>query len=664
MKSPPPHAPLQTQGAARLCALLLIVLGVAVLVGWIADVEPLMTVLPHFVRMRPNTAVCFVACGLAMLCLREEDGPEGRAIRPATRGAGVAFACLATAIALLTLAEYAFRIDFRLDQRLFHDPQAAVYSGRMALISAVCFFLGGAALLLQLGPRRLRPLAHVAAAGVLLLAFVAIVGYLYGVPVLYGSYASIDNASMALHAGFGFVILGLGLLLLQPTSGFAHVFMAGGRGAWTARLLLAGAILLPVALGALYMLPPVDFGQVRFGMALFAVTLTVLSIATLWYLVRFFRRAEQQHTDFLRLEQETAEQIAESERELRQVTDHLPILLSYADTTGRFVRVNRTYERWVGLDAESIVGRTVRDVLGDAYVAGTAAAWEQANTGRTVSIETTYPTLQGDRQVQLTYVPDLDVEGQLRGIVCMVLDVEEQRRAEFALRQSEKLAVVGRMASSIAHEINNPLEAITNLLYLASTNLGEDTESAGYIHVAQEQLHRVGQIVTETLRFHRQTARSAVCRLADLIEQVLVLQSGRLSVAGITVERRFRGDMRLTCRDGEIRQVIANLIGNAVDAMATGGRLLVRVADASDPRTGRRGVAVTIADTGGGIAPGTRAKLFEPFQSTKGEKGSGLGLWISKEIIDRHHGTIGLRSSRREGSHGTVFRLFLPFPAD
>ena len=659
-----PNPTLRTVLAARGCAVLVIMLGVAVLIGWLMHLESLMAVVPAFVRMKANSAVCFMACGFAMLCLPPESGPGRRAGSPGRRRTGIALASLSLTVGLLTLAEYAFDADLGLDQLLFRDPQAWVYPGRMAFISALCFCLGGASLLLEFGPPRMRRLAHAAAGSILLIAFAAIIGYLYGVPVLYGS---IGNTSMALHTGVGFLILGAGLILSQPMSGFARVFRSAGRGGWIGRRLLAGAIFVPVVLGGLYLLPAVDFGQVRFAMALFAVTLTAVSIAALWFLVAFFERREQQNADFLRLQRETSAKIAESERELRQVTDHLPILLSYADLSGRFVRANRTYERWVGLEDDRLVGRSIREVLGEAYISRTAGAWDQAKSGESVSLETTYPTLQGDRQVQLTYVPDLDVEGQVRGIVCMVVDVEEQRRAEFALRQSEKLAVVGRMASSIAHEINNPLEAVTNLLYLVGSNMAgnpELAESTAYIDLAQEQLGRVSQIVTETLRFHRQTGRSTRCRLAEVIEQVLVLQAGRLGVAGIEVERRFRGDTLLTCREGEIRQVLANLIGNAADAMNTGGRLLVRIQPSHRPSTGERGVALTVADTGSGISAATRGKLFEPFQSTKGDKGSGLGLWISREIIDRHHGTIGLRSSQRENAHGTVFRLFLPFPAN
>jgi len=207
----------------------------------------------------------------------------------------------------------------------------------------------------------------------------------------------------------------------------------------------------------------------------------------------------------------------------------------------------------------------------------------------------------------------------------------ESRLSETALRHSERLAIVGRLASSIAHEINNPLEAVTNLLYLLNgTPL--NAEQQDYLDIAQRELARVSEIAVNTLTFNRRRDVKGQASIAALLDSVLLLYHGRLAGSDTVVEHRYRNAAPLTCYPGELRQVFANLIGNAFDAMRGGGRLLVRERPATHPRTGEDGVRITVADTGEGMSEDVKAHLFEAFQSTKGLNGSGLGLWISKEL--------------------------------
>jgi len=239
----------------------------------------------------------------------------------------------------------------------------------------------------------------------------------------------------------------------------------------------------------------------------------------------------------------------------------------------------------------------------------------------------------------------------------------ESRLSETALRHSERLAIVGRLASSIAHEINNPLEAVTNLLYLLNgTPL--NAEQQDYLDIAQRELARVSEIAVNTLTFNRRRDVKGQASIAALLDSVLLLYHGRLAGLNTVVEHRYRNAAPLTCYPGELRQVFANLIANAFDAMRGGGRLLVRERPATHPRTGQDGVRITVADTGEGMSADAKAHLFEAFQSTKGLNGSGLGLWISKGIIDKHSGSIQVRSSSRPESSGTVFSLFVPIDLD
>jgi signal transduction histidine kinase len=239
-------------------------------------------------------------------------------------------------------------------------------------------------------------------------------------------------------------------------------------------------------------------------------------------------------------------------------------------------------------------------------------------------------------------------------------DITELKRAEAALLQSEKLAAVGRLAASIAHEINNPLEAVTNLIYLARKDAGSD-EVRDYLEMAERELRRVAVITNQTLRFHKQATRPRLVSCEELVESVLSIYHGRVTNAQVRIEQRSRGDAAVTCFDGEIRQVLNNLVGNAIDAMPPqGGRLLLRSRRGTEWSTGRRGIVLTVADSGGGMSGTVIKRAFEPFFTTKGESGTGLGLWVSQEIIARHEGRLRVRSSQREGRKGTVFTVFLP----
>jgi signal transduction histidine kinase len=245
---------------------------------------------------------------------------------------------------------------------------------------------------------------------------------------------------------------------------------------------------------------------------------------------------------------------------------------------------------------------------------------------------------------------------KMLGGVAVNTDVMQMRMQDDALRKLEKLAAVGQLASSIAHEINNPLESITNLLYLI-----RQSESMGEVHqcakLAQEELSRVTEITLQTLRFHRQNSRPAELDLAELLRAVMVLYAGRMLVRDITTETKLIASPFVLAMEGEIRQVVNNLVRNALDALSAGGRLLIRLHPERDRHNGCNGVRLTVADTGEGINPEIKSRLFEPFQTTKELTGTGLGLWVSRGIVQKHGGRIQTRTRR---GHGTVFTVWLP----
>lgn len=263
--------------------------------------------------------------------------------------------------------------------------------------------------------------------------------------------------------------------------------------------------------------------------------------------------------------------------------------------------------------------------------------------------------------------------GATRGAVVTFRDITQARKAEEALRRSEKLAAVGQLASSIAHEINNPLEAVTNLLYLIR-HAGSLEEMRGFADQAESELARVADITTQTLRFHRQQSNAALVDLNETISAILRMYTTRLRSRGIRLHLRLQPSPGAMLLEGDIRQVLNNLVRNAYDAMPSGGDLHLRLRPAVYPRTGSPGLRITIADTGTGFLPKIRKHLFEAFHTSKEVTGTGLGLWISKGIVDKHGGVIGMRSRQADPAsphkHGTVFCLWLPlrppaaFPAE
>jgi signal transduction histidine kinase len=234
-----------------------------------------------------------------------------------------------------------------------------------------------------------------------------------------------------------------------------------------------------------------------------------------------------------------------------------------------------------------------------------------------------------------------------------------RRRAEEALRQSEKLAATGRLAASIAHEINNPLETISNAIYLARSSSREDI--AKYLKIADEELARVAQITKHTLGFYRENATPRIVSLSTVLDELILLYSRKIETKGLALRRQYRDELEVWGLEGELRQVFANQIANAIYATPRKGALTIRIrASASGGKNQRAGTVVTLADTGSGIPRESLAKIFDPFFTTKQDVGNGLGLWITQGIVTRHGGTIRVRSSVRPGASGTVFTTFLP----
>ena len=254
-----------------------------------------------------------------------------------------------------------------------------------------------------------------------------------------------------------------------------------------------------------------------------------------------------------------------------------------------------------------------------------------------------------------------DREGQTSRVVGVLADVTHRKLTEEAMLRTEKLAVAGRLAASVAHEINNPLTAVGNLLYLIS-NAESTKEARTYSRQAMDELMRISLITQQTLQFHRQPGAPVVTKLSEVVNGVLALFRARLRGSRIETEVRDVRETGVACMPSEMHQVFANLIGNAIDAMSQGGRLVVQLRPSVDWRDGKTpGMRVTFADSGIGMNRATMRRIFEPFFTTKTETGTGLGLWVVAQLVERSHGHVRVWSWKSAAASGTAFSVFLPF---
>jgi PAS domain S-box-containing protein len=239
-------------------------------------------------------------------------------------------------------------------------------------------------------------------------------------------------------------------------------------------------------------------------------------------------------------------------------------------------------------------------------------------------------------------------------------DVTAQVIAEEALRRNERLAAMGKLAGIVAHEINNPLEAITNAFYLLRRHPSLDEEAKYYAQIAEQELARVSHITKQTLSFYRESQKAVSVSVSELLDDVLELQQRPMQMAKITLERDYASKGLVHGFPSELKQVFMNLVSNSIQAMPEGGRMRIRLRETGGWRGRPAGVRVFISDTGVGITPENAKRLFEPFFTTKSTKGTGLGLWISRGIVQKHEGALRFRSVFGPAKAVTAFQIFLP----
>jgi PAS domain S-box-containing protein len=362
-------------------------------------------------------------------------------------------------------------------------------------------------------------------------------------------------------------------------------------------------------------------------------------------------------------QKQTERELREREERFRILADSLPQLIWMTNELGENTYCNQRYLDYLDVtEAERANIQWLKLVYPD-DLEHTLKIWNH-------SVETGEPYLNEFRlrrkDGMFRYflaraVPFRNDAGQIERWIGSLTDTHEQKLAEDALRKSEKLATAGRLAASIAHEINNPLAAVTNSLYLALQDSSLTTETKSYLQTAEEELRRVAHITTQTLRFHKQSNSPAPTDICDIVDSVLVLFGQRLASKNIRVNAECERGAVATCLGDEMRQVIANIVSNAMDAMPHGGTLRVRVKKTRSWAKDRpASVKIVVADSGHGIAPTVMERIFEPFVSTKEATGIGLGLWVSNGIVRKHGGTIRVRSRAKAQPSGTVFKILIP----
>lgn len=350
------------------------------------------------------------------------------------------------------------------------------------------------------------------------------------------------------------------------------------------------------------------------------------------------------------------------EDRIREAFEYAAAGMAITDLDGHFQETNPAYGRILGRSEEQLQGETVLSVTHPEDREQCQRRIGSLIAGEIPSfvIEKRYLRPSGDAVwVRNSFSLLREHDGKPTHMILICDDITERRRAERLLLESEKLATVGQLTSSIAHEINDPIEAVMNLLYLIHESDGMD-EVRHFAKEAEVQVRHVAQIASDTLRFRKNGTRAENHDVNELMSSVLTLYRGKLAQARVKVHVDGRDAPKLICYPGEIRQVFANLIRNAIEAMPQGGNIRVRVKPATDWRSGAPGVRITLVDTGHGIDRRTREKIYEPFFTTKGSNGTGLGLWVTARILKKHRGSMHVRSSDEPRRSWTAFTLVFP----
>ncbi len=355
------------------------------------------------------------------------------------------------------------------------------------------------------------------------------------------------------------------------------------------------------------------------------------------------------------------EALQQSEAQFRTLADSIPQLAWMGNADGWIFWYNQRWYQYTGTTPQQMEGWGWQSVHNPVELPNVLKQWKASiATGEPFDMVLPLRGADGIFRPFLTRVmPLFDSQGRVVRWFGTNTDVSAQKQAEQALLRSEKLASVGRMAATIAHEINNPLGAVTNLLFLAKATKELPDSTRQYLELADAELRRVAHIARQSLGFYRESNAPALTSVNEVLESTVDLLKSKIKAKQAVIEKQCDEGVQITAVAGELRQVFSNLLANSLDAIGERGIIKLRVSTCT-ALNGHRCVRVTLADNGTGIDASLRQQIFEPFVTTKGTTGTGLGLWVSKQIIDKHDGTIRVRSNTNGMRRGTVFSVILP----
>lgn len=351
----------------------------------------------------------------------------------------------------------------------------------------------------------------------------------------------------------------------------------------------------------------------------------------------------------------------ESRYHLATIVDSADDAIVSKDLNGIVQTWNEGAYKMFGYTAAEMIGQPLLKIIPEELYYEEDEILRRLRAGERIDhYETTRSKKNGDPvEVSVTISPIRNGAGRVIGASKIARDISDRKRIERMLIQSEKLAATGRMAATIAHEINNPLEAVMNLIYLARHHSDPEGKVHQYLLTAEEELERVSHIARQTLGYYKDTGSPIQVHLHDLVQNVLGVFNSKLLSTGVSVDTQFNDLQRIVVSKGEMLQVFSNVIANALDSMRHGGVLHISVRKVAGP-TGD-GIQIGIRDSGTGIKPEHLGKIFEPFFTTKGDLGTGIGLWVARQLVERRGGQISVASSTEKENGGTTITIFIPF---
>ena len=366
--------------------------------------------------------------------------------------------------------------------------------------------------------------------------------------------------------------------------------------------------------------------------------------------------------------QRTEDRLSEKDELLRENSKRLGQLAAIVessddvivskDLNGIVTSWNAAATRVFGYSAEEMIGSSILKLIPENLHSDEKTILENIRAGRPVeNFETVRRTKSGQLiDVSITVSPIRDWHGRVIGASKILRDVSARKRLEQALLQAEKIAATGRMAATIAHEINNPLEAVMNLVYLLRPMIA-DPAGISYVQSVETELRRVAHIARQTLGYYHEHAAANSASIGEIVLNAITIYEPRCAANGIAIKKAINSSRKIVLRHGEMMQVVSNLIMNSIYAMPAGGVLSISVEDAAEPSDC---IVLTVQDKGEGIAESDLPRVFEAFFTTRSTVGTGIGLFVAKQFVEGHGGQIEIESRQNGEDHGTTVRVYLP----